>query len=73
MHLQSSLQCLRRYVCTYDGIHSYVDLLDTCAWVETYYMYKLESWYKLRGGRVLVQIIPLQDFGVEMGGGGLIL
>ena len=33
-------------------------------------MYKMESWYKLRGGRILVQITPLQDFGAEIGGGG---
>ena len=31
-------------------------------------MYKAESWYKLRGGRILVQIAPLQDFGTEVGG-----
>ena len=29
-------------------------------------MYKMESRYKLWGGRILVQITPLQDFGAEM-------
>ena len=33
-------------------------------------MYKTEPWYKLWGGCILVQIVPLQDFGTEMGGGG---
>ena len=33
-------------------------------------MYRTESWYKLRGGRILVQVAPLQDFGAEMGRGG---
>ena len=34
-------------------------------------MYKSESWYKLWGGCILVQIIPLQDFGAEMEGVGV--
>ena len=33
------------------------------------YMYKPESWCKLRGGCILVQITPLQDFDAGMGGG----
>ena len=52
-------------VCVYDNI-----CISNCASVEIYYMYKPESWYKLRGGRILVQITPLQDFGTERGGGG---
>ena len=35
-----------------------------------YYMYhsKLDSWYKLWGGHIIVQITPLQYFGAEKGG-----
>ena len=35
--------------------------------VEICYKYKPESWYKLWGGRIVVQITPLQDFGDEIG------
>ena len=50
------------------GIHR--STAYTYASVEIYCMYKTESWYKLRGGRILVQITPFQDFGTEMGVGG---
>ena len=32
-------------------------------------MYKPESWYKLQGGRILVQITPLQYFAPKWGMG----
>ena len=66
MHLQSSLQCPLGCVCA----AAPVDLLAyTYASVEIYYMYTAESRYKLRGGRILLQITPLQDFGAEVRGG----
>ena len=60
MHVQSTVVCSAHFgmiVCTMAS----VDLLAyTCTYasVEIYCMFTTESWYNLRGGRILVQITP---------------
>ena len=70
-HFRVQKACIFSLVCSaYFGMcvrrHLYAS-------VEIYYMYKTESWYKLQGGHILIQITRLQDFGADMvvvGGGG---
>ena len=56
MHLQSSLQCPLRYVCT----AAHVDVLAyTYTSEEIYCTCKPESWYKLQGGHIPYYKLPL--------------